>query len=320
MVQDAERSRINSQHGKMGGNRALLKDKENPVPLKPPPEAPLNHTQGEQDKPDDNPEDNREDKARARASTSTSISISKILGKDSSPSAPDSSDQPEGGQPKPAKDATLIAEFIERFWPAYPRKIAKPAAQKSFIAARKKGATLEQILAGVERYKTMKPEYADWAHATTWLNQGRWADEPDSVPAKAAPPPPKPSAPDAVAPESLTGNDKGLYDRLTAIGNGLVWATRLAPPLKGHSQFPQHVLAALTDEQYEAAYAAFGTWLNAMPIREFQAYVMSWKREAGMILLLNARVAEEDVRRRDLAPTAPVQRQAEPADRGMFES
>ncbi len=70
-----------------------------------------------------------------------------------------------------------MGEF-EQFWAAYPRKVGKLAARSAFDAALKKhGATLEQLLAGVERYKRHKPDYADWAHPRTWLCQGRWLDE-----------------------------------------------------------------------------------------------------------------------------------------------
>lgn len=34
---------------------------------------------------------------------------------------------------------------------------------------------------GVRRYLTSKPAYADWAHPETWLNKGRWMDEPDKT-------------------------------------------------------------------------------------------------------------------------------------------
>lgn len=71
---------------------------------------------------------------------------------------------------------------FERFWAAFPRKVGKLAAQRAWMKA-VQFATLEEILAGVERYKAMKPAYADWCHPATWLHQGRWMDEPDSAPA-----------------------------------------------------------------------------------------------------------------------------------------
>lgn len=73
---------------------------------------------------------------------------------------------------------------FDQFWAAYPRKVGKLDAMKAYAKARTV-ATAEEILAGVEQYKRNKPEYADWCHPSTFLNQGRWMDEPD------APTPPK---------------------------------------------------------------------------------------------------------------------------------
>lgn len=77
------------------------------------------------------------------------------------------------------EQARLISiEFEEHFWPAYPRRVAKADAMKAFAAARKKGADLATILAGLERYKRHKPDYADWKHPGPWLRSERWNDEP----------------------------------------------------------------------------------------------------------------------------------------------
>ena len=65
------------------------------------------------------------------------------------------------------------------FWAAYPRRTAKFAAQKAYARARTVASAAE-ILAGVEAYKRRKPEYADWCHPATFLNQGRWMDEDDA--------------------------------------------------------------------------------------------------------------------------------------------
>jgi hypothetical protein len=70
---------------------------------------------------------------------------------------------------------------FEQFWKEYPRKTGKLAARREFEAAIKRyGATLQQLLDGIERYRKTKPAYADWCHPRTWLHQGRWMDEPDS--------------------------------------------------------------------------------------------------------------------------------------------
>jgi hypothetical protein len=69
----------------------------------------------------------------------------------------------------------LECEFAETFWPAYPHKVAKPAALKSFSKARKR-ASLETIMAGLERYAN-KTDDRHWANGSTWLNNDRWDDQ-----------------------------------------------------------------------------------------------------------------------------------------------
>lgn len=67
------------------------------------------------------------------------------------------------------------------FWSAYPRKVGKPVAHKAYVKALTK-ANREAIMKGLEVWATS----SDWAkddgqfipHASTWLNQERWNDEP----------------------------------------------------------------------------------------------------------------------------------------------
>lgn len=77
----------------------------------------------------------------------------------------------------------MVDSFVA-FWSAYPRRTAKLAAVKAYQRALRL-ASPQEILDGVERYKSNKPAYADWCHPATWLNQGRWMDEPDGVTVKA---------------------------------------------------------------------------------------------------------------------------------------
>jgi hypothetical protein len=74
---------------------------------------------------------------------------------------------------------TKTDRAFDQFWQQYPRKVGKLAARAQFERALKI-ASVEQIVAGVERYKRLKPAYADWCHPKTWLHQGRWMDEPDT--------------------------------------------------------------------------------------------------------------------------------------------
>ena len=82
----------------------------------------------------------------------------------------------------PSRNAELARAFDAQFWEAYPRKKGKAAAKAKFIA-KAKAYGVSAIMDGLERSK------AEWArkgtevdfipHPATWLNQGRWEDEPD---------------------------------------------------------------------------------------------------------------------------------------------
>jgi hypothetical protein len=77
-----------------------------------------------------------------------------------------------------SESRALRAEFDEKFWPIYPRKVGKPEAFKAFVKARKT-ADLETILSGVRRYALARAsEDAQYTkHPGPWLNAGRWEDE-----------------------------------------------------------------------------------------------------------------------------------------------
>ena len=80
-------------------------------------------------------------------------------------------------------------DWFERFWVAYPRKAAKPAARKAFRAAYKK-APMREIGDGLKRwvaYWAIKSEVEFIPHASTWLNQERWNDTPPEPAGSTAP-------------------------------------------------------------------------------------------------------------------------------------
>lgn len=119
-------------------------------------------------------------------------------------------------RPAARKRADEIPPGFDDFWQAYPRKTAKPAALKAYRRAAAKGATPEQILAGLETYKRTKPDYADWAHPATWLNNERWNDEPQT------------SAQRTIAAAAQAGLIPMQYDepwpqRLKAWRGGMTW-------------------------------------------------------------------------------------------------
>lgn len=74
--------------------------------------------------------------------------------------------------------ATPPMEF-DRFWAEYPRKVGKQAAIKAYTKSLKL-TTSEQILAGVKllRRETAGKEPEFIPHPASWLNAGRWEDEP----------------------------------------------------------------------------------------------------------------------------------------------
>ena len=82
---------------------------------------------------------------------------------------------------KDNKENTIMIDF-EKFWANYPRKVSKPSASKAFVLAIAKGASLEEIMKGLDTFINSKSikENTDPAfipHAATWLNNERWKDE-----------------------------------------------------------------------------------------------------------------------------------------------
>jgi hypothetical protein len=89
--------------------------------------------------------------------------------------------KPTAAQTRAVTDASLADEFENQFWPAYPRRVGKNAALASYRRVRRGGVTVEELMAGVRRFAQEKAntEARFIAHASTWLNGGRWMDEPD---------------------------------------------------------------------------------------------------------------------------------------------
>lgn len=78
--------------------------------------------------------------------------------------------------------ADLKRQFNERFWPQYPRKKGKDAALSKFLSKAKVDG-VEAIMAGLEAANAewdRKGTETDFIpYPSTWLNQGRFKDEPD---------------------------------------------------------------------------------------------------------------------------------------------
>jgi len=86
---------------------------------------------------------------------------------------------PNGANPEPGKALRLLqGASFEAFWQAYPRKVGKKAARDAYDQAVQQ-ADPEVILQAAKRYAD-DPNREDQftAHPKTWLNQGRWEDDP----------------------------------------------------------------------------------------------------------------------------------------------
>lgn len=80
-------------------------------------------------------------------------------------------------------DPRGVGDFPPRafdlWWERQPNKVGKDAARKAFERIRKSGrVTFAELMDGLLRYIATKPPHRDYCHPSTWLNQGRWADEP----------------------------------------------------------------------------------------------------------------------------------------------
>ncbi len=68
---------------------------------------------------------------------------------------------------------------FDEFWLRYPHKVGKLAAETSFDRVRKSGRVSYPVLmSGLDRYIASKPPDRSWCNPATWLNQGRYDDEP----------------------------------------------------------------------------------------------------------------------------------------------
>ena len=96
--------------------------------------------------------------------------------------------------PKPAKPKKRplgeYTEAFEAFWKIYPSNRGKAAAFKAWGKAKKRGATEEQLKTAAAAYRGYVTRLGraeeHIKHASSWLNQDDWLDEPDSYRTKPA--------------------------------------------------------------------------------------------------------------------------------------
>jgi hypothetical protein len=85
------------------------------------------------------------------------------------------------GPKKVSGPPRFAAERFDEFWAAYPNKVGKGEARKSFERIRLVGlVSIEELMAGLERYRA-KADDRPWCNPATWLNQERWSDSPNEV-------------------------------------------------------------------------------------------------------------------------------------------
>lgn len=78
-------------------------------------------------------------------------------------------------------DISVVADLFEKFWTAYPRKVAKPEALKAFKRTKPTEESVQAMLSAIQRQglaeKCAKGEARFVPHPSTWLNQERWKDQ-----------------------------------------------------------------------------------------------------------------------------------------------
>lgn len=87
----------------------------------------------------------------------------------------------------PSQPTDWPKNWMLQFWDCYPRRIGKADAQRKLDAIRKGGKVpFQKILDAVMVYRaeTQNTEMQYIAHPATWLNRGRWEDDPNAITGK----------------------------------------------------------------------------------------------------------------------------------------
>jgi len=108
--------------------------------------------------------------------TDTKKKVKKESGSQSSPDLLDAVSPSNGHETKAQSD--WPSDAFDQFWKKYPHKVGKKAALKAFAAAKRTGVTWARMTFALDRYIHEKPPDRAWCNPATWLNQGRWDDEP----------------------------------------------------------------------------------------------------------------------------------------------
>lgn len=83
--------------------------------------------------------------------------------------------------PLPPQGELVTVSNFDRFWAAYPKKVGKNAAIRAWQKVKGK-PRIDELVSAVEQQKTWPQWQRDNGqyipNPATWLNQGRWSDEP----------------------------------------------------------------------------------------------------------------------------------------------
>jgi hypothetical protein len=115
--------------------------------------------------------------ANSNTSTRNGRLYGRLNGRESLSPTPLSADPKRATKKKSTPDTGAA---FEKFWRAYPKRVAKGAAFKAFAKATEGGTDPEALIAGAERYANERVGQEDrfTKHPATWLNGGCWEDEP----------------------------------------------------------------------------------------------------------------------------------------------
>ena len=79
----------------------------------------------------------------------------------------------------PAFDDGWPPDYRVQFWLVYPHRVGKSdALAKLDRIRRSRRVTFAKLMSGLDAYIASKPPDRQWCNPATWLNQGRWDDEP----------------------------------------------------------------------------------------------------------------------------------------------
>lgn len=81
---------------------------------------------------------------------------------------------------EPFNGSLAAADLFEEFWGVYPRKVARKASEAKWSQISEAGTDMQMVLDAAKTYAhdPNLPEKKFIPHPLTWLNQGRWDDEP----------------------------------------------------------------------------------------------------------------------------------------------